>query len=98
MLTTSLIVSLSLGAQSTQPPQFEPPVRLQAAGAYVRTEAPGYASPTWHDVDGDGHADLIVGQFHDGKMRVFRGSNNGELQKGAWLQAEGDVAQVPGVW
>ena len=74
------------------------PVRLKAADGYVRTEAPGYASPTWHDVDGDGKRDLVVGQFAGGKIRVYKNTGAGTFAAGEWLMAGGGVAEVPGVW
>jgi FG-GAP-like repeat len=77
---------------------FEAPVRLKADGQYIKTESPGYASPCWADVDGDGKKDLIVGQFSGGKMKVYRNLGDGKLAKGEWLKAEGEVAEVPGVW
>ena len=77
---------------------FEAPVRLKAADGYVRTEQPGYASPTWHDVDGDGKRDLVVGQFAGGKIRVYRNTGAGTFAAGEWLMAGGEVAEVPGVW
>ena len=77
--------------------QFEAPVRLQAGGEFVKVEMPGYASPAFVDMDQDGHGDLVVGQFAGGKLRVFRGSAGG-FQSGSWLEADGAVAQVPGVW
>ncbi|HSQ55791.1 MAG TPA: hypothetical protein VLM40_08590 [Gemmata sp.] len=77
---------------------FEPPVRLKAGDALVRVESPGYACPTWADVDGDGKKDLIVGQFAKGKMRVFKNLGGTKFGAGVWLQAEGKVAEVPGVW
>ncbi|MSR63691.1 MAG: VCBS repeat-containing protein [Planctomycetes bacterium] len=83
---------------SLQDPHFAEPVRLRAGEAYVRVESPGWAAPCWHDVDGDGKKDLVVGQFHDGKMRVYRSLGEGKLAEGRWLEAGGKVAQVPGVW
>ena len=77
---------------------FERPVRLKAGGAAVRVEAPGYAAPCWADVDGDGKKDLVVGQFRQGKMRVFKNLGEGKLAEGEWLKAESEVAEVPGVW
>ena len=77
---------------------FEPPVRLKAGGSAVRVEAPGYAAPCLADIDGDGKPDLLVGQFAQGKIRVHRGLGKMEFAAGAWLQAEGQVAEVPGVW
>jgi FG-GAP-like repeat len=73
-------------------------VRLRAGGAAVRVESPGYACPCWADIDGDGKKDLLVGQFAQGKIRVFKNLGDGKLAAGAWLQAEGQVAEVPGVW
>jgi FG-GAP-like repeat len=80
------------------PAEFKPPVRLQAAGSPVRVEGPGYAAPCWADIDGDGKKDLLVGQFNGGKIRVFKNLGDGKLAAGKWLQAEGAVAEVPGVW
>ena len=79
-------------------PQFHPPVRLKADGVPIRVEAPGYAAPCLADLDGKGKLDLLVGQFHGGKIQVFKGLGSGKFAKGTWLQAAGKVAEVPGVW
>ena len=86
------------GAALSGASEFERPVRLKAGGAAVRVERPGYAAPCWADVDGDGKKDLLVGQFHKGKIRVFKNLGAGKLAAGAWLKAGGQVAEVPGVW
>jgi hypothetical protein len=78
--------------------EFGPPVRLKADGVPVRVESPGYAAPCWADIDGDGKKDLLVGQFSQGKIRVYRNLGDAKLAPGEWLQAEGAVAEVPGVW
>ena len=85
-------------AAAAQGAQFTEPVRLKAGDEYVRVEAPGWACPSWHDLDGDGKKDLVVGQFRGGKMKVFRNLGAGALAPGTWLDAEGEVAEVPGVW
>ena len=54
---------------------------MTAADGVVRVEAPGYASPCWADVDGDGKKDLLVGQFKDGKIRVFKGLGGEKLAR-----------------
>jgi len=78
--------------------EFERPVRLEADGVAVRVESPGYAAPCLADVDGDGQKDLLVGQFNKGKVRVFKNQGERKLAAGVWLEAEGQVAEVPGVW
>ena len=78
--------------------EFERPVRLKADGVAVRVESPGYAAPCWADVDGDGKKDLLVGQFNKGKIRVYKSLGEGKFTSGVWLQAEGQVAEIPGVW
>ena len=78
--------------------EFEPPVRLKAGGTLIRVESPGYAAPCLVDLDGKGKKDLVVGQFNQGKMKVYKNLGNGQFAEGVWLQADGKVAEVPGVW
>jgi hypothetical protein len=89
---------LSCGSAWCSAAEFARPVRLKAGGVAVRVESPGYAAPCWADVDGDGKKDLLVGQFKQGKIRVFKNLGAGKLAGGVWLKAEGQVAEVPGVW
>lgn len=78
--------------------EFALPVRLKSADEFVRVESPGYAAPCWADIDGDGKKDLLVGQFRGGKIRVYRNLGDAKLAEGTWLEANGKVAEVPGVW
>lgn len=78
--------------------EFEKPVRLEADGQPVSVESPGYAAPCWADIDGDGDKDLLVGQFSKGKIKVYKNDGKGNLAVGEWLTAQGQVAEVPGVW
>jgi hypothetical protein len=96
-LSLAAVVALG-GAATGLAAEFEPPVRLLGGGQPIRVEAPGYAAPCWADVDGDGLDDLLVGQFRGGKITVYRNLGNRKLAEGAWLEAEGAVAEVPGVW
>jgi len=93
-----MLNALFFAVCSLQDPLFTDPVRMKAGDGYVRVESPGWAAPCWHDVDRDGKKDLVVGQFHDGKLRVYRNLGDGKLAEGRWLEAGGKVAEVPGVW
>lgn len=78
--------------------EFEAPTRMEGGGRPIRVESPGYAAPAWADVDGDGNKDLLVGQFNQGKIQVFKNLGNGDLAAGEWLKADGVAAEIPGVW
>jgi hypothetical protein len=93
---TLLVCSFGLGVSGAV--EFDKPVRLKGGDEFVRVESPGYAAPCWDDIDGDGKKDLLVGQFNQGKIRVYKGLGGEKLAKGEWLKAEGKVATVPGVW
>ena len=95
LLTTCAMLASVAACWATE---FERPVRMMTGGKYVQVESPGYAFPCWADVDGDGHKDLLVGQFRQGKMQLFRNLGDGRLAAGEWLQADGKTAEVPGVW
>ncbi len=100
MKTNFLLTTLATAA-TLSAADFAAPVMMKAGGQPIRTEAPGYASPCWADVDGDGKKDLLVGQFNDGKIRVYKNTGTTKTPKlaaGQWLQADGKAAQVPGVW
>jgi hypothetical protein len=79
-------------------PEFHSPVRLKVDGVPIRVESPGYAAPAWADIDGSGKKALLVGQFNGGKIQVFKNLGDGKFAAGAWLQADGKTAEVPGVW
>jgi hypothetical protein len=82
----------------SNPVLFAEAVLLKAGDQAIRTEMPGYAAPSWFDLDEDGRKDLIVGQFRDGKMKVYRNLGDGKLAAGKWLEADDEAASVPGVW
>ncbi len=96
-MTNTLLLAAALSPMF-QDPQFHAPVRLEAAGAPIRVEEPGFAAPAWVDFDRDGKHDLVVGQFKGGKLMVYRGLDDGKLAAGTWLEAGGKIVEVPGVW
>lgn len=77
---------------------FSDPVQLMAGDQPVKVEAPGYACPALADMDGDGKKELLVGQFNQGKIKVFSQQEKHNFDSGQWLMT-GDVpAEIPGVW
>ena len=97
-MTRQLLSALGVvcGAALCAAGEFEPPRRLEADGAPIRVESPGYAYPCWAEVGGK--KGLVVGQFNKGKMRFYESLGGLKFGKGQWLQAEGKDAEVPGVW
>jgi hypothetical protein len=63
MILNAIVLSLTALPQGPrqESPQFHAPQRLKAGSEYVKVDAPGYASPSLHDLDGDGKKDLVVG-------------------------------------
>jgi hypothetical protein len=51
--------------------ELAPPVRLEAAGKVIDTGV-GHAAPFVGDFDGDGVRDLLVGQFGEGILWIYR--------------------------
>jgi len=51
--------------------ELEAPIRLEAAGKPIDTQT-GHAAPFVCDFDGDGLKDLLVGQFKDGLLWIYR--------------------------
>ena len=78
--------------------EFDDPFQLKAGSEFIRVESPGYAAPCLADMNGDGLKDLIVGQFNDGKMKVYLSQGDGKFSEGQWLEVDGKPAEIPGVW
>ncbi|MBS1723285.1 MAG: hypothetical protein JSS66_10070 [Armatimonadetes bacterium] len=73
------------------------PVRLKASDQFIDVQH-GHAHPFLADMDGDGKRDLIVGQFQDGKARVYKNyaTDNTPVYKDfTWFKAGGVQATVP---
>jgi hypothetical protein len=51
--------------------KFAQPIRLEAAGKPIDTEV-GHAAPLVVDFDGDGKNDLLVGQFGEGILWIYK--------------------------
>lgn len=101
MLTICLSAAGAAGLQADEEPQrslaadLAPPVPIMAADEPLEVE--GFAAPFLGDFDGDGVKDLLVGQFHLGRLRIYR--NTGTNARPAfdsfqWFTADGRIAGV----
>jgi hypothetical protein len=89
--------AVPLPAASESSSELQAPVRLQAAGGLVDVTI-GHAAPYLYDFDGDGRDDLLVGQFADGKLRIYPNEGtNREPRYGefVWFHAGGVHGTVP---
>lgn len=76
---------------------FDAPVRLKAGDDYIDVEV-GHAAPYMYDFDGDGVRDLLVGQFGQGRLRVYRnvGTNEAPTYEGfEYFKAGHEYGTVP---
>jgi hypothetical protein len=96
MMKCSLLLSLALVgpvAAQDRAPDLAAPIALQAGGVEIDVDG-GHAAPFVHDVDGDGKRDLLVGQFDDGALRLYRSEGDGRLAASTWMQVAGAKAST----
>src|SRR2546425_3177641 len=91
------ILASMLAAADPVANDLAPPVQLHAGGQPINVDM-GHAAPFVADLKGDGQMVLLVGQFGEGKLRLYpiTGSKDApRLGKFEWLQAGGKTATVP---
>src|SRR5262245_4524883 len=77
--------------------ELKPGIRLEADGKPIDT-AVGHAAPHLADIDGDGKLDLLVGQFGDGILWIYKsiGTNSSpRYAAGVKFKAGKEDGRVP---
>ena len=97
-MTAPLLAVAAVASGGEIHPELKPPVRLEANGSPIDTGGIGYAAPFYADFDSDGIRDLLVGEFSEGRMRVFK--NHGSdprpvFQDHEFFKADGELGTVP---
>ncbi len=93
-----VLLALAVPATADEPSELLPPVQIQVAGQPLDVQRDGLAAPFVGDVDGDGLRDLLVGQYHGGRLRVYRNSGSDAQPKFdtyTWFHAAGAPGRVP---
>jgi FG-GAP repeat len=92
------VLAVAAPAAAADPGELLPPVPIQAGGRPLDVEREGHAAPFVGDFDGDGVRDLLVGQYFEGRLRVYRnaGTNARPRFEGyTWFEAGGQAGRVP---
>src|SRR5947209_17563535 len=79
------------------PTDLAPPVRLLAGGQPINVDI-GHAAPFVADLSGDGKMTLVVGQFGEGKLRLYPNvgtRSEPRFTKFEWFQAGTKLGTVP---
>lgn len=74
------------------------PVKVVASGRPIDVEREGHAAPFFADFDGDGKRDLLVGQYSEGNVRVYRNlgaDDEPAFESFAFVRADDVLASVP---
>ena len=91
-----LLASL-LAAAEPVAPDLAPPVQIHAGGQPINVDL-GHAAPFVADIKGDGRLTLLVGQFGEGRLRLYPNvgtRNDPKFDQYEWFQVDGKVVNVP---
>jgi len=88
------VAVLWMGCLSSQ--DLADPVQVKCGDQVIDVDV-GHAAPFFGDIDGDGKPDLIVGQYGQGRARVYRNvgaKGDPRFERFEWFHAGGQVAEV----
>jgi hypothetical protein len=95
MLTLLLLLLTAIGSGTSD--QFEAPFRIRDGQSFIDVDV-GHAAPLMVDFDGDGVPDLLVGQFGEGKLRVYKNLGTAKAPRFdgfTWFKAGDSEGKIP---
>ena len=91
------MVASILAAADPNGSDLAPPIQLQAGGQPINVDM-GHAAPFVADLKGDGNMTLLVGQFGEGRLRLYPNvgrKNDPKFDKFDWFKVGGKPVSVP---
>ena len=73
------------------------PFRVRDARGFIDVGT-GHAAPLVTDFDGDGVPDLLVGQFEEGKLRIYKNTGTAKapkLESFTWFRTGEEEGKIP---
>jgi hypothetical protein len=89
---------LAASARAGEPGALRPPFQVQAGGQALDIQHEGHAAPFVGDFYEDGGLCLLVGQYADGRLRIYRNTGTRarpRFDSYTWFEAGGKTASVP---
>jgi FG-GAP repeat len=93
--TKMLLAGAALAAAAGE---LRPPVQVVAGGKPIDVERDGHSAPFFGDLDGDGRRDLLVGEYYQGRLRIYRNvgtDHQPRFDESSWFTAGTELGRVP---
>ena len=98
MVHALVLTALMAATPADVAADLELPVVIQAGGLPLDVQRDGHSAPFVGDFDSDGVRDLLVGQYEQGRLRIYRNiGTNAEprFESHTWFTAGGQDGRVP---
>ncbi len=93
----SIGFAVSVPAETGRADELEAPKALKAGGEIIDVDI-GHAAPFVTDFDADGLDDLLVGQFGNGQLRMYRNvgtPTKPRYERFEWFRVGGTLGAIP---
>src|SRR6266851_9667294 len=97
-MTVLVLLALAGPAGAADSDELLPPVPVLAGDKALDVEREGHSAPFVGDFDGDGKLALLVGQYDEGRLRIYRNVGTRDKPKFdsyTWFEAAGKLGRVP---